>query len=858
MRRAFALLLLIGLLAALLWWLVGGTGQGPAAEGAGSEVQEADAVPGAALARADSAGEPLRETVSPGLTGEAGADGEGAMLLRVVRAAGGPGVPGVRVLFVDYDAPENEKYRDLSRDHYRDREAAAEPFGRAVLSGPDGTLRLPRTEVSAYFARLEGEYAEGFLDLATPDGTEILLQGDLETRVLVLDQDDHPVAGIPVAWLAWGGDRASEQIRARSGEDGIARLRHLQTRGPPSPSYRHALALMVPGAQEGQVNFDPQNPPAEPVPLRLPACGRVVLEVLDADGRPFPDGTRAFVQRALPAEEKDGWSGYRPQAREEMDAFRSLLRNGRAEFSHVGIGMRLEYGIFYEEGNQYLADESEGLTAAGQELQLVLRQDQAPTRVAGRLLRADRTPIANARVASELLHDGGSMGWVLNTDAEGRFRQFLDESQYAATPERRLWIAHTDPDLTSILAARLTLAEALGPGDHDFGDIVLGGDGLLAAGRVVDGAGQPLAGVLVSIGIVVNGASHNDITLRRGPQRISNVTGSDGRFAFHAGGAPATDWMLHFKRDGYLLGSLTELDGRDDHEIVLKGAGRLSGRLLLDPGIPADLLRLIWLRDGRRESGFSFELSLDKDGGFQTDAAVAGTGLLLISAARPGEELARIADVAVSAEGSADPRLDPLDLRGKLHPHRLRVFDAEGREPGIVALVFEGEKRRFESYCPNPVRLLLPEPGRRITVMAPGSASSSVLLDRPEIEVRLTAGIPVQFKLEGIPWPQENVVLTVHPAFARLGGLDGFEASFDATGVARVTLPEPGRYSIGLQLALLRDGARVRGSYARPGRTPGQEPFEFEVPAGAPNAEVRVEILPEEWERALKMLNDPF
>jgi len=862
-RRYLAVLLVAVLLVLGVAWLLQDSDSEappPAGSTPPAESVEPGVAAGGSLPAAKEAGAISRQALEDSADPSAGS--ASTLRLRVVRTPGGAGVPNVSVRWLDGPTLSSAALRSRTRDSYQDWDEIYEEFGQQVLSDAAGEVRLPRMRGILWNAHLGSEYASGWVSAETTDGEEILLQPDLEVRVQVLDADGRPAAKVPVAWLGWAGDRARAILSARTGPDGIARIRHLQTQIPLRLKGRQTLALLVPGAQAGQVPFDPLQPPAEVVTLRLPATGQVVVEVLDAEGNSFPDRTHVYLQRAWTEEERsmlDDPGRLQPDA--ARDSVRASLEGGRAVFPHVGVGIPLECLSYFQEGQKYFGTEHAGLTVAGQEILIQVRHSLVPTRITARLLRPNGSPIADAQVGGQVRVGGTMQDATVETDGDGRCQQFLDEEQWSTeltresflgtsdSPRRLILFVHPDPDLSQILAAQLDLQELLGPGLHDFGDLVLGGEGTAASGRVVDEAGLPLAGV----GVMV--------VLRNEDDQLANMdvaapyspspsrTGADGRFALRFAGAPAADWSLHFRLEGYLPFELRGIGGGAEREVRMTRASFLSGRLLLDPGIPSDLLRIDWRRDVRNEHEYQIQATLDPEMRFHAGGAAAGTGILTIRSNQGIDELARIEGVALGATDAVDPRLDPLDLRGKLHAYQLRVFDAEGQRPEELILVFEGERRVLRGPVANPARLLLGQPGMRLTVFSRGSAAATVVLDDPELEVRLERGIEARLRIEGVDWPQEGLELQAVPALDGVGWLHDSEARFGRDGRAAVSLPEPGRYTLTVNLIGLRKGERYRAQ-VRPTDAAGNQRFTFEIRPGEPPQEIVLALTPADLEAA--------
>jgi hypothetical protein len=127
-------------------------------------------------------------------------------------------------------------------------------------------------------------------------------------------------------------------------------------------------------------------------------------------------------------------------------------------------------------------------------------------------------------------------------------------------------------------------------------------------------------------------------------------------------------------------------------------------------------------------------------------------------------------------------------------------------------------------------------------------------LDRPEIDVRLQAGTAVSYRLAGIPWPQEGLELFLTPNHAELGMLQFSGATFSADGRAAGSLPEPGRYTFILRIALTREGKYVGETFLDWLGQPGAGRQELVLEPGKPPGEFEIVLRQEDLDAALKRI----
>lgn len=121
--------------------------------------------------------------------------------------------------------------------------------------------------------------------------------------------------------------------------------------------------------------------------------------------------------------------------------------------------------------------------------------------------------------------------------------------------------------------------------------------------------------------------------------------------------------------------------GSKQIEIALARGGALEGRVLLEPGLPIAELTVYAPED----RGGAPRVVPDAEGRFRLEGV--SPGMCSVAVLFDNKELAQLERVEIrSGETTRDPRLDPLDLRGRLERRRLVVREARGRELEIVYL----------------------------------------------------------------------------------------------------------------------------------------------------------------------------
>ena len=241
---------------------------------------------------------------------------------------------------------------------------------------------------------------------------------------------------------------------------------------------------------------------------------------------------------------------------------------------------------------------------------------------------------------------------------------------------------------------------------------------------------------------------------------------------------------------------------------MLPRGGEIRGQVLLDPGVPLEEIRVF---AGSGNPGRAAQAQPASDGSFHLQGVAPGHCEVSI-AWHLREELARIAAVEVrSAEMTHDPRLQPLDLRGRLQALELEVIEARGRALEELVLLAESE-----NVSPIALPLSL-DTDRRATLLVPRAAETlrveargcvSVVLSSREgrQRVELRRGPSVRLEAQA-PLPPVGVGETLLFGTLHLDEPDADDAwrracerldsvELDARGAALLDLPRAGRYRI--------------------------------------------------------------
>ena len=266
----------------------------------------------------------------------------------------------------------------------------------------------------------------------------------------------------------------------------------------------------------------PALPDPGPVVLTLPPEGRVHVAVIDASGGPI-DPTEPLQVRlellvdadALPPTSRPGSPEYRPPGRPHEVVGR-FIEEGRYLFS--GVPLRTPFRISCRQGDGRPGLlEHDGLSAAGENLSLVVRTGQESPRLRGRFVDAEGAPLG-ALHADARIHDPASPGrdapsvtaWA---DPRGHFDLALGPELDGLADPHVQFVLPEGWRRPRSLVAHLDLAGSeFEPGAViEAGDVVFHPVPTLVAGQLRVGEGESVAGLALFL-LDPHGGRHLDTT----------------------------------------------------------------------------------------------------------------------------------------------------------------------------------------------------------------------------------------------------------------------------------------------------------------------------------------------------------
>ena len=826
--------LALAVLGFLLWWDGGGEA------GAGAPVDEergpvVDVREAAAAGEAPAAVEGAEFEVEgrSEVVAEAGEVRVVALRVRVVLDVDGSPVAGAAVYLVDariYRDPE----KGAVLSGLREVAEVVEDLVRPVQTGHDGAVVVRAVGSRAsLFAGIEGMWGQSRVDLrevsSGPLEVELRLGEDFGVAVRVVDESGAAVEGVPVAYRAtsrWPRTRAV--LTRDSDADGLVRFRHLgalsRRETSDDPDARYYVSLELPLAERVYAEFDPAALPAEPIRLVLPATGAVVVTVLDLEGEPVEDGIAVCLQERMPDEVRQRYSSA-PGAmvrQSWLGLMNERVAGGAVRFEPVGLGLRLEFGAWFEQGGDLDHIEADGPRQPGEVVEVELRQPRTTPAVTARLLDAAGAPWKGEG------HFDGWFSWIgddggpqrstrlpVRPDETGAFRAPVANLPLAAPLNGRFVFTITPRDSRG--SARVWVSDEvhqLPAGDLDLGDLSLESRPL-AAGVIVDPADLPLGpshiqahAVRPEPGTPAPEATPYSLVLAAAIGQLGLWTREDGRFEFWFPSALLREGELAVQPPGdrprLLHGRFLFLAGQNDLRLVMSEGTGILGKVLLDPPFEGRLqveLRSPFRGAAGELQGFATSMiHPGQDGSFHRFTR-AGEHELVVRPRESGRPLHRLERIQVLEGRMTD--VGTIDLRGCLWQRTVTARSASGT--AITQLTIpDPDTFGFHpmQWQENPLRLVVSEPVLSFNLVAPGHRLTPVLLDREEVEVLMPAGLPVRVHVGGLEAVPAGMDLRLNfspPQYFQLGEttLSAQPESLEAA-VVDFILPAPGIWKVGI------------------------------------------------------------
>lgn len=417
----------------------------------------------------------------------------------------------------------------------------------------------------------------------------------------------------------------------------------------------------------------------------------------------------------------------------------------------------------------------------------------------------------------------------------------------------------------SIRVALVLLAAAVTVGAQDSGPASkpkARGGAISVSGRVTDSQSRPIFAARIVIEVRAADGQWDPIIWDDG----DTWTDYGGNFEVRRPLRTSdTHRVTASKQDHWLEDGVEFSLGKTGVELILSPAGAIVGSFLLDPSVYSKNVT-IEVRRELRPDETQEDLTRwhpKEDGTFRLSPLRRGKYSVRVTVDQGREILLDVEPVSVrDGEPSEDRRLQKVDFRNRLKGITLKIVDEKGaRVEGTRVVVLPSLKVSPISHDifysqSDTVFMLVRQVPIDVAVVAPGKARVKLKDLAGDQTVVMKPGIPVKVTISGgARVPEAPVYLQASlelesemkdsdvEARRALGMEQGVDpVSFDAQGVAQLTVAAPGRYVMLMSIA--RKVNRVTTAAAVAHKTPV-------VTVGATASAVTVDITPVALDRAL-------
>ena len=624
--------------------------------------------------------------------------------------------------------------------------------------------------------------------------------------------------------------------------------------------FDYVVGLRIPVVEPDEYLIDPNAIPTGPVALVAPPLGAIEVLVLNPDRTPYAgkSGNLNLVAGNLYGENQNP-PVRQPWASSPGDTAIESVVDGRAVFPFVAVGQRYELSFRALEGQSKEALEIFGPDGARETRTIEFSPFVEATILTGRILREDGTPVTDEtlRVSEELKNPGGGMtsrASTISTDAGGRFSKALS-LEWNRDQLRTLEVS-TD---SSAYALRVDLSFETGPGERDLGDLTLVTPPLVISGVVQTEAGLPLAGASIQLHQEWEVQGH-DGPLWRPFTHAGIETDEEGRFEMRSFLEPVEQLQVLVHHQDYSLSTPAVVPfGSASVVLIVSGTGGIECRVLLDEGVPVSEIRLLAKgeeADERWRAGSSFG-----DDTLRVQTLPEGSYSVMVQLNGENEPLVEFDGVYVRAgENTSDPRLDPLDLRGRLSVVTLHVTDRDGKALQQLDILYRGSGARKRwgrkgVMAKRTVELVSSASSLDMQISAPNHRTVALDSVSGEREVVLQKGYPLRFVLAGgLPSLPEDHFIQLNLADLGSDGPNTFgnPDPFDSTGAVTLLSPRTGTFRLSLQVGKSRPEA---GGTITIGSQP-EDPKQVQILDSESEQVFYIKPNPEEMKRVLEQLED--
>lgn len=677
----------------------------------------------------------------------------------------------------------------------------------------DGIVVLPFFGGEVKVGALHGDsFAFTTRRLGGEDPVVVELRPALHVPVKVIDTAGKPVAGAPVSLrLSFGREWRIDLLHANTNEEGFALLKNvglfkeesdLQAAlfvALPLP-LQEPIEVQIPLPEDEQERFDfawPQD--LEPLTLIKPDTGAVDVYLHDVDGQPFMGSVPVYLYLKSNI-------GADPKKQEERkrQAVRAAVTSvdGVAHFQWSELGEEVIAECNFGGDTQRSSITAMGPASKGTPVRVDLFQSKGRAMVRGQLLLADGTPLPQQTVEA-----------VIHTNNPGQINEHrvpvmvgengLFNFSIYPIPRRELMTADLVFRITHdrrLLFASASLPLPISTGSFDCGALELSEAPLLISGTVLRPDGTPAIGLEMTVEVKL---LRGDNARWRQDRSLRTATHSDGRFRISG---LALDGRYRLKMTPYyaLPYSHEFAVGTRDLEITLTATRKLVGRVLSDDFIGRDDILAVATFDDvfadTKEDQYQRQTARVFNNEFELRNLPMAPVNLEFHLERTNEVIAAVPGLLpkVGTE-KFHPRLDPVDLRGRVFRYEIRAVDGDGKPIRSFSVAWAMDEKRGQVNTQSYVaKVLTALPSLDATILSGSYRSLRVNDIHSDLEIVLQAplAIGVRYSAETTLPVGYRLGVILQPTSGALIGQRSRGALLQGQKRATLKLSEAGRIRI--------------------------------------------------------------
>jgi hypothetical protein len=343
----------------------------------------------------------------------------GYVLVVVRRAEDREPIAGATVFWAEASTLRWERDRRGSDESYVDpnelveavgARATTDARGRCLLGPMAVTNRVSSDGGLTISARHDTLWALVETSITTDRRLVTIDLSDADVvRVQVVGADGTPLPGVVAVFGSAGQDMRQSRRALTEGRDAIATIRGVTafTRFFSDPdAMQWGVSVALPLRTCAFTAVDLGALPKEPVVVRVPACGRMVITLRGRDGQVIRRKARVTVTGYQRLESTTGKSS--APSGPSVSTQLLVAEDGWVELPFVDVGMALDVSAEVDRavaGHAFL----EGPKAVGERKEASLDLDYGTVKFVGMLVRADDTPAAGERFELRVVGNRNSM-----------------------------------------------------------------------------------------------------------------------------------------------------------------------------------------------------------------------------------------------------------------------------------------------------------------------------------------------------------------------------------------------------------------------------------------------------------------